>query len=378
MSIVPSRHELRKENQENIHPHLALKEDGVKQNIVRRGALGELGNQLKDLHPEKVNNDKATKPKEKVAVQLGGIKKVDNIACKENLERKTVREKPNKESDESPDSNDYTHDIMKYMQQLELDFPIKKRFLTGTKVTASMRAKLVNWLVDVHKSFGMDHDTLFLAISVADRYLQVNRTVDRTQYQLVGTAALMLAGKFIDVYPPSLEDYLYVCNDAFNKKQLLQMEVSLIKSLDFRLGFSIPIFFLRRYCKLAEVTLEEYQLSKYILELALLEYSVAHVRPSIQAAAAVCLAQAIFNDSMTPGLTYWTPVFERVTSYTYADFKHVLHEFACIVNRAKTAKDNVVREKYASSKLMKISTNLRLQGKLIKKYAAIPVKHEMF
>lgn len=201
---------------------------------------------------------------------------------------------------------------------------------------------------------------------------QVNKAVDRTIYQLVGAAALMLAAKYEEIYIPEIADFVYICDNAFTRKQLLQMELDITRKLDFRMGWPLSIYFLRRYSKVAQVKTEHHNLAKYILELALLEYGVAHVKPSLQAAAACCLSIAILNEVLDPQKV-WTLTLTYYTKYKYSDFKEVLGDFAQILAKAKISKFDAVREKYSDSAYGKISLSFKLEGPLIRKLTLSPV-----
>ena len=67
----------------------------------------------------------------------------------------------------------YSNDIYSYLRKLEKEFPIKKGFLSGQEVTPKMRCVLVDWLVEVHQQFRLMQETLYLTISIIDRFLQV-------------------------------------------------------------------------------------------------------------------------------------------------------------------------------------------------------------
>ncbi|CAG9772813.1 unnamed protein product [Ceutorhynchus assimilis] len=264
---------------------------------------------------------------------------------------------------------EYVQDIMAHLRSLEDQFPIAEKFLEHSKVSPKMRTIVVNWLVDVHKNFSMGLETLYLSISILDRYLQVNQAVDRNILQLVGTSALLLAGKYEEVYIPDLTDFVYICDDAFTKKQILQMEMDICKKLGFRMGWPIATYFLRRYSKVANARHDHHNLAKYILEAALLEYHLAHVKPSIQAAAASCLALAIINEAMNPE-KLWTPSLVHYSKYKYSDFKHIVHEFARMISKADTCKYDSVRLKYSTSKFGKVSLSCKLEGPLIRKLSS--------
>jgi len=50
---------------------------------------------------------------------------------------------------------------------------VKPDFLAGQDITPKMRATLVDWLVDVQEQYKLLQETLFLTVSLTDRYLQV-------------------------------------------------------------------------------------------------------------------------------------------------------------------------------------------------------------
>jgi cyclin A len=59
-------------------------------------------------------------------------------------------------------------------------------------VTASMRAILVDWLVEVADEYKLLADTLYLTVSYVDRFLSAN-PLGRKRLQLLGVAAMLIA-----------------------------------------------------------------------------------------------------------------------------------------------------------------------------------------
>ena len=62
-------------------------------------------------------------------------------------------------------------------------------------MTKGMRAILVDWMVEVQESFELNHETLYLAVKLVDRYL-MKHTVRKSELQLVGATAICIAAKF--------------------------------------------------------------------------------------------------------------------------------------------------------------------------------------
>ncbi|XP_060535404.1 G2/mitotic-specific cyclin-B-like [Cylas formicarius] len=400
-----------RENQENVNVKL---KDITANNFshfqpTRRPALDDLANKLSNKHvlpgklmgPSAVVVKKAVLPQNNAKIKKdkeNAIQLTKNVGVKENVAKKkthvevipkSIREPekipigPSKtlnkkckellinDSDEESRRDpqmvsEYVEDILAYLRGIEHTYPIKEKFLADTKVSPKMRSMLVNWLVEVHNNFKMCQETLFLAVSLCDRYSQENHGVDAKIYQLVGTASLLLASKYEDIYIPDLDDFVFICDEAFTKRQILQMEVDIMRRLDFRMGWPISIFFLRRYSKVANAKPEHHTLAKYLLELAMLEYDVSHVKPSVQAAAACCLSIAILNETMDPSRV-WNATLARHATYKYADFADVVVALARCVVKAETSKFDVVKIKYAASQYGKVSTNFKLKGPLIRK-----------
>lgn len=59
-------------------------------------------------------------------------------------------------------------------------------------INYSMRAILVDWLVEVSEEYNLDTETLYLSVSYIDRFLSYMSVV-RNKLQLVGTAAMYIA-----------------------------------------------------------------------------------------------------------------------------------------------------------------------------------------
>lgn len=46
-----------------------------------------------------------------------------------------------------------------------------------------------------------------------------------------------------------IEDFLYICDGAYNSKELVRMEMSILKVMDYDLGIPLSYRFLRRYAR---------------------------------------------------------------------------------------------------------------------------------
>jgi len=61
--------------------------------------------------------------------------------------------------------------------------------------------------------------------------------------------------------PPVIDDFLYVCDDAYTRNELLEMEKHILKAVDFDIGIPLSYTFLRRYAQVSTSGSAEYILS---------------------------------------------------------------------------------------------------------------------
>ena len=99
-------------------------------------------------------------------------------------------------------------------------------------INHSMRAILVDWLVEVAEEYKLLPQTLYLTINYIDRFLSV-MSVLRGKLQLVGTACMLVAAKFEEIYPPDVSDFVFITDDTYTTKQVKKHSVHLSTLLNF-------------------------------------------------------------------------------------------------------------------------------------------------
>jgi G2/mitotic-specific cyclin-B, other len=62
---------------------------------------------------------------------------------------------------------------------------------------------------------------------------------------------MFIACKYEEIYSPELKDFVYVCDNAYSKEQILECEGHIIRSLDFDLTQTSSLRFLERYRSLS-------------------------------------------------------------------------------------------------------------------------------
>jgi cyclin-A len=87
-------------------------------------------------------------------------------------------------------------------------------------IDSSMRAMVVSWLVEVVAEFRLSQDSLHLAVCLLDRFLSITLAVPRSQLQLVGTAALLVAAKHEEERHPSVADLANIAANCFTVSRI--------------------------------------------------------------------------------------------------------------------------------------------------------------
>ena len=85
---------------------------------------------------------------------------------------------------------------------------------------------------------------------------------------------MFIATKYEEIYPPDLRDFVYVTDKAYTKNEILGMEGKVLTALNFNITINSSYLFLERYVKLLNPTKKCYFMSRYLIELALVEYGM--------------------------------------------------------------------------------------------------------
>lgn len=240
-------------------------------------------------------------------------------------------------------ATDYVQDMYQHFRMKESSTSVRPVYMENQPhINERMRSILVDWLVEVHLKFKLVPETLYLTINIIDRYLD-RATVTRPKLQLVGVTALLIASKYEEIYPPELRDLVYICDHAYRKEQILQMEETILKSLEYKITIPSAHAFLVRYLKAAHADRKIVQLSCYILDGTLQSYNLLHYLPSQLAAAAVLIARK------TVGRNAWSPTLLKYASYREEDIIPVAR---AVIAEKKSASPELraVNKKYSSQR----------------------------
>ncbi|KAL6760070.1 cyclin-like protein [Haematococcus lacustris] len=158
-------------------------------------------------------------------------------------------------------------------------------------ITAAARQTAISWLVEVVAEYKLNQETLFLAVSYMDRFLTSSRGVPTAMLQLVAVACLSLACKQEEVKQLDPADWARIAQQSFTCEDLVRMEWLVMDNLNWRLRTPTPYSFLHLYCfGLASCPVPTICTASFLVELALLDYSMLRWSYSTLAAAAIVAA----------------------------------------------------------------------------------------
>lgn len=235
---------------------------------------------------------------------------------------------------------EYAKDIFDYLKEREEKFVLLNYMTSQSSLNSEMRAILIDWLVEVQENFELFHETLYLAVKMTDHYLS-KATVHREMLQLVGSTAMLIASKFEERSPPCVDDFLYICDDAYKREELIAMEGSILQTLNFDINIPIPYRFLRRYARCVNAAMDTLTLARYYCEMSLLDMSLVVERGSLLASA--CLLLAL----ITKDLGGWTPCLQFHSGYDLSELCPVVRKLYFSLSAPLDDRLKAIRNKYS-------------------------------
>ena len=162
------------------------------------------------------------------------------------------------------------------------------------EINEKMRSILIDWLIDVHFKFGFTDETLFMTISIIDRYLSISQ-ITRANFQLLGITALMIACKHEEIDLPKIDDFIYITDNAYVKNEVIKMEEDVLSKLNFEFLYPSPIKFFEYLSFHFNFEKKHHMMGKYLMETFLLDVKNAKYKPSIISCACTYIVMKFFK-----------------------------------------------------------------------------------
>eukprot|EP01035_Chromulina_nebulosa_P017225 gene17225-22750_t len=328
----------------NEQPESKIPESkAVTNQAYKRRALGDITNASNN--DENKDNNKKTTMLSGLSIFNGPSQTISN-AMADNT--RPYMQRPSDDIDDKDSGNpllvsSYVNDMYDHFRDLERKYAVNPNYMSNQPyVNEKMRCILIDWLVDVHLKFKMVPESLYLTISIIDRYLQVKQ-VRRARLQLVGVGAILVAAKYEEIYAPDFKDLVNVTDRAYTQKDILEIETEIVMTLNYDLTIPTIHSFLCRYLKAGHADRPMVQLACYLAERSLQELRMTKYLPSVVAATAVLVARKSLRRYA------WSPTLLQYTGLDERDLQDCINELGACVNNPSSQQQAVLR-KYSSAK----------------------------
>ncbi|CAI5472597.1 unnamed protein product [Closterium sp. Yama58-4] len=292
----------------------------------------------------------------------------------------------------------YVADIYHHYKMTEKEGMVCSTYMSAqSEINSQIRGVVLDWVVQVHESFNLMPETLFLAVNIFDRYLAATH-VPKEHIQLVGAACILIAAKYEEIYTPLVADFEYIGDGAYTRGQMLMMEKQILNKISFKLSIPTCYMFAARYLNFAKAAAEattasdvasngwSIEVSKgtssrvhafawYLLELTIPEISMVQFSPSHLAAAAVYTAllgayqkgkaaksagsesnQTIMHRRPTNEGEIWGSRMADLTGYEDQELWHCVGLLLELYKTALSSRHGAVYEKYQGKKFLEAAT----------------------
>ncbi|XP_027332322.1 G2/mitotic-specific cyclin S13-7 [Abrus precatorius] len=240
---------------------------------------------------------------------------------------------------------EYIDDMYNFYKLTENDGRVHDYMGSQPDINAKMRSILVDWLIEVHRKFELMPETLYLTLNIVDRFLSM-KAVPRRELQLVGISSMLIASKYEEIWAPEVNDFVCISDNAYNREQVLMMEKTILRQLEWYLTVPTPYVFLVRYIKASTPSDNAMENMVFFLaELGLMHYpTVTLYPPSLIAASAVYAARCTLERSPV-----WSETLKHYTGYSEEQLRDCAKLMVNLHSGAPESKLRAVYKKFCSS-----------------------------
>jgi cyclin B len=244
---------------------------------------------------------------------------------------------------------EFQNEIMEFLKQKEETYQIDNDYMTRQKeINVRMRSILIDWLVDVNIKFKLLPQTLFITVNILDRFLNISN-VTRQTLQLVGVTALMIVTKYEEIYPPLIKDFIAVCDNAYSKENILEMEARILLSLEFDLMQTSSLTFLNQLQLKVNLETKALVFARYILENALFDLLNLKYSNLELAAGAIFLVNKIFKKDG------WKSNFQKLTKVDEVTAKSCAKDLYLIMQKVDCSSFTALKRKFSTTEFYEVS-----------------------
>ena len=298
-----------------------------------------------EKNKEKIEKDKV----KSTGTTIGDLMNQEKQGISDEIFEQMLQKAKKKSGRPNPqDVDEYFDDIVKELYEKEGDYLVDPNYMAYQEdINERMRGILIDWLIEVHMKYKMRPDTMYICVNLIDRYLQLKPT-KRTKLQLVGVTAMFIACKYEEIYPPELKDFVYITDKAYVKQDVLDMEIDMMKTLNYSVTFPTAWRFLEVFQKKLSLERKTFNMAYFLVELMLINYKILKYKMSEIAAAATLIATRIYRKYNAKAFTY-------ATRYTEEQLLKCADEMSNFIYVNSKQHLQAIRKKFAHTKFDEVS-----------------------
>jgi len=245
-------------------------------------------NSKKSLNTSRISNRKSTRASPLKELDMNSVvvsKPVQHTIT--DLEKQTINL-----------IQEYGKEIEDYQKGLEEKYETKE-CLKNQEITPPLRAKMINWIIEVCANFKTNDKTFFLSISIMDRYLKRSSKKQVTELHLVGVTSMFIASKYEDIQPLRMRTvFEKIAHKKLSIQAILECEAQILNTLDYFLQAPTVCEFINKYITQGPWTTDKKsieRMSMYLAKMCVFEYTFCDMKYSLFAIGVLYVSLKIYD-----------------------------------------------------------------------------------
>ena len=186
------------------------------------------------------------------------------------------------------------HNLLQEEHRGIVPIPDYQKIISQKEINGQMRSILIDWLIDVHYKFDLTDETLFMTVLIIDRYISY-KPISKLRFQLLGITSLLLSCKYEEIMLPKIEDFIYITDNAYIKKDVIDMENDILDVLNFDLIFPSPIKFYEYLALNFDFDRKKFLMGKYLMESFMVDINWVKYRASVIACSCIYIVMKYYK-----------------------------------------------------------------------------------
>ena len=142
---------------------------------------------------------------------------------------------------------------------------------------------------------------------------------------------MLIAAKYEEIYAPEVRDFIFITDKAYTREQILEQEHDILHTLDFSITIPSTYRFLERFIKISESDDLIFNLSRYLIELTIIENKMLKWKPSLIACSSIYISKKMLKRA-----TPWADFMTDQTSYEEKQVRECSRDLCILLNSAQS------------------------------------------